>query len=421
MLLLYYMKLIKKIIFFILYCSFFTCNAQNKYYKFDIYDGENYLFTMNQSNDLILNGTKLINDKIDYSNLSIGQKSIYVFSNLLFTTLLGQPITHEYGHQSVLNELGIGSICKPFIDKNFNARVTGVTDATLINLRNTDLPNYIRLHTAGLESDYAYLKKSESKYFYNNSQEKVYDFDFFMRKIGIQFYYISYMLPKGKSLKESDENELDRDIVGHDIFGMVRHLHRPNMTFYRYTEFDDLSDTEKKYVKRIGRMSLLNFLNPVIWKGQNFEINDNVNLNFSVSYSLSPFGDFTEQNIYLNINEKYKLNPYFRQYYNNETTFLAGGINLSNFQVSNEKIILNTSLDFWNQPKKLDFNSNEKVFGIGLKSSIGIQFANWNKKSETAYFNIGASYKSAGFIPESPSLNEDFRMIFGIILSINNN
>lgn len=40
-------------------------------------------------------------------------------------------------------------------------------------------------------------------------------------------------------------NELERDIVGHDIWGMIRHIHRPNMEFHRYTTWNELTDEEK--------------------------------------------------------------------------------------------------------------------------------------------------------------------------------
>lgn len=389
---------------------------KNKFYNFSMSDGKSYLSTMNQSNDLMLNSSRYIGNEINIKDLSEREKKIYRFSTSLFTALFGQAITHEYGHQSVLNELGIGSISKPFVDKNLVAKVTGVTDATLINLRNTDLSNYIRLHTAGLESDYAYLKKSDAFFNFNEEQFNVLYPDYLMRKLGVGFYHLSYLI-SSPDIKETDDAELNRDIVGHDIFGMVRHLNRPEMSFYRYTEWTDLTNDEQSYIKRMGYLSLLNFLNPNIWKGKGYKLTENTTGNFSVNYSLAPFGDFVEQNAYLTIKNKYKINPYFRQYFNKSYTFLAGGINLHNYCFNNDKFILNSSLDFWNQPKNLDFNTNKNEFGFGVKSDLGLRFTQWNQEKKSAYFNIGVSYKSNGFVPEAPSLKEDFRINFGFILS----
>ena len=239
-----------------------------------------------------------------------------------------------------------------------------------------------------------------------------------MRKLGTQFYYLTNLFSMKSGIKESDYSELKRDIVGHDLYGMIRHLHRPTMEFYRYTERNDLTTEEKSYANRMAYMSFLNFFNPNIWKEGNYNLSKDLKANFSVNYSLAPFGDFVEQNAYLIIKDKYKINPYFRQYFNKSYTFLAGGINLHNYSFRSDKILLNSSLDFWQQPKNLEFRNKEAVFGFGLKSELAVRFSSWNNNTKSAYFNIGAAYKTDGFIPEAPSLKEDFQFLLGVVLSI---
>ena len=96
----------------------FEINAQNKFYNFNLYEGKDYFFTISQSNDLMLNGIRLIGNSVYKTELTPKQKKIYANSLALFTGFIGQAITHEEGHRSVLSELGIGSVNKPFIDKN---------------------------------------------------------------------------------------------------------------------------------------------------------------------------------------------------------------------------------------------------------------------------------------------------------------
>ncbi|MBG6063410.1 hypothetical protein IWX83_003220 [Flavobacterium sp. CG_9.1] len=393
-------------------------SAQNKYYSYNFYEGKGYLFTMNQSNDLMLNSIRYIGGSVNDKNLSEKEKKLYSTGLSLFTGLLGQAITHEEGHRSVLSELGIGSVSEPFFDKHLVAKVTGVSDKTLINLRDNNLPNYIRLHTAGLESDYAYLKKSDAFLNFNEEKNEVLHPDYIMRKLGTQFYYLTNLFTMKSGIKEKDDLELDRDIVGHDLYGMIRHLHRPNMEFYRYTERNELTSEEKSYAKRMAYMSFFNFLNPNIWKNNRYNLSKEVKANFSVNYSLAPFGDFVEQNLFLTVKDKYKINPYFRQYFNKSYTFLAGGINLHNYTFHDAKFLLNSSIDFWEQPKNLEFRNKEGKFGFGLKSEFAVRFSNWNNNTKSAYFNLGASYKTNGFIPESPSLKEDFRIHLGFVLAI---
>lgn len=412
------MKFHKTIFFLYAFCFFNSSNGQNKFYNLNIYEGGSYFLTMNQSNDLMLNSIRYIGGSINDKSFSKKEEKLYFLGLGLFTTVIGQAITHEEGHRSVLSMLGVGSINAPILDKNLVAKVTGVTDQTLMNIRDNDLPSYIRLHTAGLESDFAYLKKSDNYFNFNEEKYSVLYSDYLMRKLGVQFYYLSNLYSISPGIMESDDPELKRDIVGHDLFGMIRHLHRPKIEFYRYTERIDLTTEEKSYANRMAYMSLLNFLNPNLWIGGNYNLSKDVIANFSVNYSVAPFGDFTEQNAYLTINDKYKINPYFRQYFNKSHTFLAGGINLHNYLFNNDKVLLNSSLDFWNQPKNLEFRNKEAEFGFGIKTEVALRFSTWNDNSKSAFFNIGASYKSKGFIPEAPSLGKDFNILLGVVLSI---
>jgi len=132
-------------------------------------------------------------------------------------------------------------------------------------------------------------------------------------------------------------------------------------------------------------MSFLNFINPNIWKDGNFNLSNSVKANFSVNYSLAPFGDFVEQNAYLTIKDKYKINPYFRQYFDKSYTFLAGGINLHNYAFHDDKFLLNSSLNFWEQPKNQNFRKKESEFGFGLKSEFAVRFYSWNDHTKAGY------------------------------------
>lgn len=406
-----------RIVFILFIIPIINC-AQSKYYSYNLYDGKDYLFTMNQSNDLMLNTIRYIGGNINVKQLSKKEKSAYSISLSLFSAFIGLPITHEEGHRTVLSELGIGSINKPFMDKHLVAKVTGVSNETLMSLRDNFLPNYIRLHTAGLESDYAYMKKSDAFFNFNEEKYNVLYPDYLMRKLGTQFYYFSNLYSNKTGIKEQDDPELERDIVGHDLYGMIRHLHRPTMEFYRYTERKDLTTEEISYAKRMGYMSLLNFLNPNVWKLGNFDLSKDIKANFSVSYSLAPFGDFVEQNAYLTLKDKYKINPYLREYFNKSYAFLAGGIKLHNYAFHDDKFLLNSSLDLWEQPKNLEFRTSDNEFGFGLTSEFAVRFSSWNNNTKSAYMNMGVSYKTNGFIPEAPSLYEDFGIHLGIVVSI---
>jgi len=402
----------KKIILFLFIVNYSF--SQTKYYRFDIADGSNSLFTMNQFNSLVLNGYRIGYGQIDYVKTTRKEKKIIGFSQLLISGLLTLPFTHEEGHRSVLTGEHIGSISSPFINSKGVAEVTGVTDAVLQNLRNTKLPTYIRLHTAGLESDFDYLKKSDALFNFKEEEYNVLYNDYLIRKLSVSYYYITTLIHSKSGIKESDTPELEKDVVGHDIFGMIRHLHRPDMEFKRYTEWNDLTDQEKSYGKRIGLLSLLNYVNPNVWKKSRYKLSETIDGNFSLNYSLAPFGDFTEQNVYLNIKNRWKINPFLREYFNKNNVFWSSGINLHNY-VLNENFLLNGSFEVWQQPKNQSFTTDESNFGMGLKTELAYRLLDVKKCN--VFFNLGLSYKTKGFMPAAPSLDEDFRVNFGLIMS----
>lgn len=402
----------KAIVIFLIFIN--TGFSQTKFYRIDIADGTNTLFTMNQFNNLVLNGYRIGFGQIDFKKMPKKEKLIINSSQLLISGILALPLTHEEGHRSVLTNLDIGSINAPIIDSKGVAKVIGVTDEVLKDLRDTNFPNYIRLHTAGLESDFDYLKKSDALFNFKEEEYNVLYNDYFIRKLSVSMYYLSTLIQNKTGIKESDTPELKKDIVGHDIFGMIRHLYRPDMEFKRYTEWNDLTTQEKNYGKRIGLMSLFNYVNPNLWRKSNYKLSENIDFNFSINYCLAPFGDFIEQNAYLNINKRWKINPFIRQYFNQNNTFWASGIHLYNFAINNNTLF-NGSLEAWQQPKNQSFTSSDSDFGMGIKTEIAYRIVEVN--NSTIFFNLGLNYKTKGFIPASPSLDKDFRINFGLIIT----
>lgn len=399
----------------LIFLGFITIGfSQTKYYRLDMADGKNSLFTINQFNNLVLNGYRIGFGQIDYEKLTKKERLITNSSQLLISGLLTLPLTHEEGHRSVLTNLDIGSISSPYIDSKGVAKVIGVTDAVLKDLRDIDFPNYIRLHNAGLESDFDYLKKTDALFNFKEEDYNVLYNDYLIRKLSVSMYYLSTLIHNKTGIKESDTPELKKDIVGHDIFGMIRHLHRPDMEFKRYTEWDDLTTQEKNYGRRIGLMSLFNYANPNLWRKSNYKLSENIDFNFSLNYCLAPFGDFIEQNAYLNIKKRWKINPFIRQYFNKNNTFWASGIHLHNF-VINKNFLVNSSIEVWQQPKNQSFTSADSDFGMGIKTEIAYSIL--EVKKSNIFFNLGLNYKTKGFIPAAPSLDKDFRVNFGFIIA----
>lgn len=382
-------------------------------YEFTIYDGSES-YSMHQFSKNYLSSYRMFSRTLDDL---IPNKKVNLLAKFLSIGLFGLPYTHEEGHRSVLTSKGIGSISQPFFNGKGAAYVKGVRDSELINLRNEDLPYYIRLHTAGLESDYKIGNRIEELIFFEEESYKVLREEYFLRKLGLLNYHLTSLIPSLFPNITEEDDELKRDIVGHDIWGMVRHLHRPNMPFYRYTNFDDLTIVEQKYAKDLAWKSMVNLLSPILFGKTSFDLNSNLKGNFSIGHSLSPFGDYFEQNFYFYYKEKYKVVFYLREFLNKNNTFLGSGIKLHNYKFSN-KIYTSFGLDFWNQPKDFSFTTDKNKFGGN--AYFKLNYMSYENDS-TFIKGIGlfseVFYKSEGFLPEYTFLENDFGVRFGISFS----
>ena len=402
------------LLFSLLSTSFFSQKKESfKSYEFTIYDGPESS-TMNQFSKNYLSSYRMFSRTLDEL---ISNETINMGVKFLSITLFGQPKTHEEGHRSVLTHKGIGSISQPFFNSKGAAYVKGVRDIELINLRNTDLPNFARLHSAGLESDYMIITRIEELVIFEEESYKILKEEYFLRKLGILNYNLTSLIPGLLPNIKEEDNELKRDIVGHDIWGFVRHLHRPNMPFYRYTQFDDLTNIEKKYVKNLAYKSFSNLLSPILFGKSNFDLAANLKGNFSIGHSLSPFGDYFEQNFYLFYKNKYKIIFYLREYMNRDKTFLASGIKLHNYKWS-RKVATSFGLDVWNQPENLSFTTTNNKLG----GNIYLKLNHFTFQNNTTFIKgIGLFseifYKTEGFLPEYASLKNDFGVRFGLSIS----
>jgi len=398
--------------------SFANVSAQNDTirkieYSFIIKGSPSQLFSMRQFNQGYLSGYRLFARSL-YSHTK--KENVADIIQLTVNALLFGPLSHEEGHRSILTGNNIGSISQPYFNKYGAAYIKGVTDKTLQNLRDKDLPTFIRLHTGGLESDYMLTKRVEALGSFEQDSFRNYKWEYWMRKLALIQYYASGLLKYKMDFNE-EINELDRDIVGHDLYGATRHLFRPSMNFYRYTRYNDLTKSEKQFIKRLGYRSFLNILNPLIIGRGNFRLYKSTKINIGMGYTMSPFGDFIDENIWVKHGNIY-MSFYARQFQNKENWFNGFGITLYDLKPV-DKIAITLSGHFWQQPKNYSFNTSEYFLGGAVDTTIKYWFTNKQNIGLAGYsIDLGIIYKTEGFLPEEVNLNRHFGIRIGTSLRL---
>lgn len=382
-------------------------------YSFIIQDSPSQLFTMRQFNQNYLSAYRLfargLNNATNRSMVSdiiqLGMQAIFLIT-----------LTHEEGHRSILTANNIGSISQPFFNLKGAAYVKGVTDESLMDLRDNDLPTFIRLHTSGIEADYMLTTRVEDIGSFELDDFNNFKWEYWARKFAIFQYYMIGLIRYDIDLEE-EPNELERDIVGVDTYGTVRHLFRPSMGFYRYTKIDDLTGEEKQFLDRMGYRSFLNLLNPLIIGINNFQLTEEIYLNAGLGYTLAPFGDFIDENIWIKY-RKLNFKIYARQFQNRTNWFNGFGLSLIQYQVSGN-FTFSLAGHFWQQPENLDFNTSTSFTGGAIDTDLKYFFFPKHKTWLNAVsLNLGIIYKSKGFLPEEVYLEENFGVRFGTSLRL---
>jgi len=375
-------------------------------YSFILQDMPSRLFTIRQINQNFFSGYRLFAREM---NRWTDKELISGPVQLGLMAFFFLPFTHEEGHCAILTSHNIGSVCKPFFLSRGGSAVTGVSNATLQNLRDTDLPEFIRLHTAGLESDYMMTKRMEECGSFDQDAFRNFKWEYWYTKFAILQYYMLGLFHY--DLNESEEkNELDRDIVGLDTYGAIRHLFRPTMPFYRYTRYEDLTGEERKFLRRTEYRSFLNLANPLIVGIKHFPVSGSFVANFGLGYTMAPFGDFIDETIWIKGNKGTNLTFYARQFQNKNYWFPGLGVALVGY-CPVKKLSMDIRTHFWQQPRDYDFNTNHSFTGGAFETDF--RWYLFTKNKTAIGIDTGFIYKTKGFLPEEVVMDHHFGIRFG--------
>ncbi len=391
-------------------------------YVFPVYDGDFAKPTMRQYDLLYVSLYRLTSRALDDAlGIPVGHATVSGLIKLVLP-LATVPQTHEEGHRAILNSLGIGSVSRPFLKYSGHCSVTGVSDETLQSLRDNDLPDFIRLHTAGIESDYAIAAREKELLAFSGDEFQNVGLDAFPRDVmnviylAEGFYYplfekagIGWLSISG----DEERNELDRDVVGDDVCGMAFHLFRPDAPYSRYKTWDDLDSSERNFMRRVAVRSLLNLVNSSYATGGPVPVTDSFSLSGNAGYCLAPFGDFIDGVVYAQLGV-WNLSGYARGYENRSHWFPACGVALEGVKPA-RWLTLGARGHFWVEPEDLGFNSASGEAGGAVElESVATVAGRAGSALEAVGVSVDMLWKTGGFLPEAENLGSSFMVSVGV-------
>lgn len=274
-------------------------------------------------------------------------------------------------------------------------------------IHNTD---FVRFYLLRSENNYLATTDLEDEMFVQgiNKYDKkelflnVYFMDIFGRRITqtSQLLFPNFMFFNAKN----------NSFLGNDFFSFAYYLHRPNNPYIGKIDKNQLNNIEMDFIKQAKIKSLINLISPFIIASPSFTIGTNALMNFSLNYSLAPFGQLYAENFYI----KYKTQNFavlLKQYQNYHKMGLGIGVKHFNYRFA-PKLDLNTEVTYFKQPKNQSYY--EKVFVDGFSCQQMLSYSASNK----LLLSFGYLAKSAGYTVYSYNLDNSFYGYMGLKINL---
>ena len=219
-------------------------------------------------------------------------------------TPLSDVWLHEEWHRAVLGNRGVGSFddvyrFRPFVDA---VAVSRVRDDALAAMKRDHPADFVRASEAGVEAEAALVMKLEKEHFYRGAKSWDLALYWFVKANSIGYIVSGSRSSTDRTIDKWERDEgadvRRRDFIGHDFTAWVYDLFRPDEPYAargvhpsgvgirRYVRVADLTPAERAYLRKQGRLSFINLLDPNL--AGVAEIRPHMNV--TASHTLTSFG-----------------------------------------------------------------------------------------------------------------------------------
>jgi hypothetical protein len=359
-----------------------------------------------------------------YSRLTIGLFDLLTIADTPIPP--GDAWLHEEFHRSVLSHRGISSYNDVYnFDYSGNSiAVSHVKDEDLIRLKAEHPEDQVRLQEAGIEGELLLTQRLQKNHFFRNSNAW-----------HLPLYWVvklstwGYVQSGGThdSDVETDESNITdgtnvpkRDFTGHDFNGWVYDLFRPDEPYTargihpsgvginRYRKSTDMTQAEKDFLHRQGRLQLINFLDPNLFGVYGMNVHG-VKFNANAAHFLTSFGYTIDGNVFL---RKSGHNAFItvHDYVNGERSF--PGIDAELIDEPFHGLAISPRVALWSQPENQRFDDGSGSFG-GL---LGVRVAKPMTNRVSAFVDVTA--KTSGWVAGNVHLEPATEVKLGMTMRI---
>lgn len=341
---------------------------------------------------------------------------------------------HEEWHRAVMSRRGVAGH-NTYYDYNLFAStilINNVDDAHMERLKRDHPADMVRLSSAGAEAQYELVTALEINEFFHGRG------GWNSGVIFLAYFFNSdYMYSSTRSYSDdfleaanADENEVHtRDVLGMDFTAWTYDLFRPNDPYSargphpsgngidRYVKFADLGDEEQKFLFLQTYLSLLNFLDPMLWGYSRFTMQRlvggrSVDWMITPRHELTPFGYTLALQSFVSIGD---VNVFgrFDLYINQERLWPGIDLTLIRYPLGNlfdTRATVDVRLAGWLQPEDQMFRARRPAPG-GL---VGVRLSHPIAAAVGAYIEVEA--KSDGWVPGNVYLDKNVSFLAGITI-----
>ncbi|MCS6929440.1 MAG: hypothetical protein NZM43_08105 [Saprospiraceae bacterium] len=351
-----------------------------------------------------------------------------LFDLLIMQIPFGNGWLHEEYHRNVLTRREIESaneINKFPVGKEV-FKVYKIKDEGLERLHDNHQNEWRRLQTAGGEAELHLLQTLQRNNFYYTQGLPNVVF-YWLIAFSTGEYVRSCARDEFNQIvddmnKEDGTDILIRDFTGPDYTAWAYSLFRPDLPYRargihpsgvginRYIKPSDLSQEERDFLRRQGRLMWLNFLSPTMFGFSKIRLKSHEYGNFAVRSVLTPFGNDISIELWA---QTARYNFYFllHNYLNNNELFTGMEMGMVDQPLFKGKLAISPRLMMWRQPENLSFTTDQGQLGglIGLKARANLgRFSPYLEvEGKTAGWVMGNV-----FLEENVSLNAGLNILF---------